>query len=176
MQLQCQHRPSFALWDFDKIGGHPVHRAKWASTIPAGYPRTEARQEGAAKISNVSRRIRCFCPPSPDNPLYWEIEALKREAFYINDVPYILLTEGVFKALAGCSNGIPTISLLGVEQGLTGKARDPENQRFLVPALRKLAEAGFGFIIAFDADAATNPNVRAAERNWLSNWLNSMCQ
>ena len=105
-----------------------------------------------------------FVPPSPDNPLYWEIEALKREAFYINDVPYILLTEGVFKAIAGCSNGIPTISLLGVEQGLTGKARDPENQRFLVPALRKLAEAGFGFIIAFDADAATNPNVRAAER------------
>jgi len=103
-------------------------------------------------------------PPSPDNPLYWEIEALKREAFYINDVPYILLTEGVFKALAGCSNGIPTISLLGVEQGLTGKARDPENQRFLVPALRKLAEAGFGFIIAFDADGATNPNVRAAEK------------
>jgi putative DNA primase/helicase len=105
-----------------------------------------------------------FVLPSPDNPLYWEIEALKREAFYINDVPYILLTEGVFKAIAGCSNGIPTISLLGVEQGLTGKARDPENQRFLVPALRKLAEAGFGFIIAFDADAATNPNVRAAER------------
>ncbi|MEG4294656.1 hypothetical protein Q5692_38500, partial [Microcoleus sp. C2C3] len=33
-----------------------------------------------------------FLPPSPDNPLYWEIEALKREAFYINDVPYILLT------------------------------------------------------------------------------------
>jgi putative DNA primase/helicase len=105
-----------------------------------------------------------FVPPSPDNPLYWEIEALKREAFYINDVPYILLTEGVFKALAGCSNGIPTISLLGVEQGLTGKARDPENQRFLVPALRKLAEAGFGFIIAFDADALTNPNICAAER------------
>jgi putative DNA primase/helicase len=103
-------------------------------------------------------------PPSPDNPLYWEIEALKREAFYINDVPYILLTEGVFKALAGCSNGIPTISLLGVEQGLTGKARDRESLRHLVPALRKLAEAGFGFIIAFDADAATNPNVRAAER------------
>jgi len=105
-----------------------------------------------------------FVPPSPDNPLYWEIEALKREAFYINDVPYILLTEGVFKALAGCSNGIPTISLLGVEQGLTGKARDPENQRFLVPALRKLAEAGFGFIIAFDADALTNSNICAAER------------
>jgi putative DNA primase/helicase len=105
-----------------------------------------------------------FLPPSPDNPLYWEIEALKREAFYINDVPYILLTEGVFKALAGCSNGIPTISLLGVEQGLTGKARDIEGKRFLVPALRSLAEAGFGFIIAFDADASTNSNVREAQK------------
>jgi len=103
-------------------------------------------------------------PPSPDNPLYWEIEALKREAFYINDVPYILLTEGVFKALAGCSNGIPTISLLGVEQGLTGKARDRESLRHLVPALRRLAEAGFGFIIAFDADAVTNSDILAAER------------
>ncbi|MEG4577571.1 phage/plasmid primase, P4 family [Microcoleus sp. N3A4] len=102
--------------------------------------------------------------PSPDNPLYWEIEALKREAFYINDVPYILITEGVFKALAGCSNDIPTASLLGVEQGLTGKARDRENLRHLVPALRRLAEAGFGFIIAFDADALTNSNIVDAER------------
>jgi putative DNA primase/helicase len=105
-----------------------------------------------------------FLPPSPDNPLYWEIEALKREAFYINDHPYILITEGIFKAIAGCSNGIPTISLLGVEQGLTGQAHDVEGKRFLVDALRKLAEAGFGFIIAFDADAATNPNVREAQK------------
>jgi putative DNA primase/helicase len=105
-----------------------------------------------------------FLPPSPDNPLYWEIEALKREAFYINDVPYILLTEGVFKAIAGCSNDIPTISLLGVEQGLTGQAHDVEGKRFLVDALRKLAEAGFGFIIAFDADATTNSNVREAQK------------
>jgi len=116
------------------------------------------------KYDSPTGQFDALLPPSPDNPLYWEIEALKREAFYINDVPYIVLTEGVFKAIAGCSNGIPTISLLGVEQGLTGKARDPENQRFLVPALRKLAEAGFGFIIGFDADAATNPNVRAAEK------------
>jgi putative DNA primase/helicase len=113
-----------------------------------------------------------FLPPSPDNPLYWEIEALKREAFYINDVPYILLTEGISKRSPDVLTAIPTISLLGVEQGLTGKAGDVEGKRFLVDALRSLAEAGFGFIIAFDADVATNPNVRAAERNWLSNWLN----
>jgi putative DNA primase/helicase len=116
------------------------------------------------KYLSPSGEFDAFLPPSPDNPLYWEIEALKREAFYINDVPYILITEGVFKALAGCSNGIPTISLLGVEQGLTGKARDRENLRHLVPALRRLAEAGFGFIIAFDADALDNPNIQKAER------------
>jgi putative DNA primase/helicase len=105
-----------------------------------------------------------FLPPSPDNPLYWEIENLKRQAFYLNDHPYILITEGIFKAIAGCSNGFPTISLLGVEQGLTGKAGDVEGKRFLVPVLRFLAEAGFGFIIAFDADALTNPNICIAQK------------
>jgi putative DNA primase/helicase len=105
-----------------------------------------------------------FLPPSPDNPLYWEIENLKRQAFYLNDHPYILITEGIFKAIAGCSNGFPTISLLGVEQGLTGKAGDVEGKRFLVPVLRLLAEAGFGFIIAFDADALTNPNICIAQK------------
>ena len=116
------------------------------------------------KYLSPSGEFDALLPPSPDNPLYWEIESLKREAFYINDHPYILLTEGVFKALAGCSNGIPTASLLGVEQGLTGKKKDPENLRHLVPALRRLAEAGFGFIIAFDADALTNSNICEAER------------
>jgi len=105
-----------------------------------------------------------FVPPSPDDPLFWEIENLKRDAFYINDHPYILITEGIFKAIAGCSNGIPTIALLGVEQGLTGKAGDVEGKRFLVPSLRLLAEAGFGFIIAFDADALTNPNICTAQK------------
>jgi hypothetical protein len=105
-----------------------------------------------------------FLPPSPDNPLYWEIENLKRQAFYLNDHPYILITEGIFKAIAGCSNGFPTISLLGVEQGLTGQAGDVEGKRFLVPVLRFLAEAGFGFIIAFDADALTNPNICIAQK------------
>ena len=105
-----------------------------------------------------------YVPVAPDNPVYWEIEALKREAFYINDYPYIVLTEGVFKAIAGCSNGLPTISLLGVEQGLTGKKGDVEGKRYLVQALRILAEAGFGFIIAFDADAVNNPNISIAAK------------
>jgi putative DNA primase/helicase len=116
------------------------------------------------KYDSPSGEFDAFLPPSPDNPLYWEIENLKRQAFYLNGHPYILITEGIFKAIAGCSNGIPTISLLGVEQGLTGKAHDVEGKRFLVDALRIFAEAGFGFIIAFDADATTNLNVWEAQK------------
>jgi putative DNA primase/helicase len=121
-------------------------------------------EKKAPKYRSPLGEFDAFLPPSPDNPLYWEIEHLKRQAFYINDHPYILITEGIFKAIAGCSNGIPTISLLGVEQGLTGQAHDVEGKRFLVDALRIFVEAGFGFIIAFDADAATNPNVREAQK------------
>jgi putative DNA primase/helicase len=124
----------------------------------------DGEKKAAPKYRSPLGEFDAFLPPSPDNPLYWEIENLKRQAFYLNEHPYILITEGIFKAIAGCSNGIPTISLLGVEQGLTGKAGDVEGKRFLVPALRFLAEAGFGFIIAFDADVATNPNVQEAQK------------
>lgn len=103
-------------------------------------------------------------PTSPYTPDYWDEMNLKKECYQINDHPYIIVTEGGFKAISGCCNGLPTIGLPGVEQGLTGKARDPEKQRFLIPILRKYAEAGFGFIIAFDADALTNSNICAAER------------
>jgi len=124
----------------------------------------DGEKKAAPRYRSPLGEFDAFLPPSPDNPLYWEIENLKRQVFYLNGHPYILITEGIFKAIAGCSNGLPTISLLGVEQGLTGKAGDVEGKRFLVSALRSLAEAGFGFIIAFDADVATNPNVREAQK------------
>ena len=102
-------------------------------------------------------------PTSPYTPDYWDIENLKKECYHINDVPYLQITEGGWKAISGCCNGIPTIGLLGVEMGLSGTKSDPEKQRFLIKTLRKYAEAGFGFIIAFDADALDNPNIRIAE-------------
>ena len=126
--------------------------------------RANKSERTAPKYRSPLGEFDAYLPIAPDNPLYWEIEALKREAFYINDHPYILLTEGVFKAIAGCSNNLPTISLLGVEQGLTGKKGDVEGKRYLVSALRALAEAGFGFIIAFDADAVSNPNICIAAK------------
>ena len=100
-----------------------------------------------------------FLPQHPTDKGYWEPENLKQHCYRIDDHPYLLITEGVFKAIAGCSNGLPTIALMGISMGLTAKASDLQNKRYLVPTLEAYARAGFGFIIAFDADAATNPSV-----------------
>lgn len=105
-------------------------------------------------------------PTHPDNPTFWDdMEALKKEAFTRMGCPYLLITEGFFKAIAGTANGIPTIALIGVEMGLTGKKRDEQGERHLVPTLKKFAEAGFGFIFAFDADCEKNPAVAKAQRS-----------
>jgi putative DNA primase/helicase len=100
-----------------------------------------------------------FLPQHPTDKNYWESENLKQHCYRIDDHPYLLITEGVFTALAGCCNDLPTIGLVGISMGLTAKASDVQGQRYLVPTLEFYARAGFGFIIAFDADAATNPNV-----------------
>jgi putative DNA primase/helicase len=105
-----------------------------------------------------------FIPNHPTDPSYWETENLKKACYHINDHPHIVTTEGAAKAIAGCAKGLPTVAVSGVENGLTGQKNDPEGKRFLVPTLRKLAEAGLGFIAAYDADVATNPSVATAER------------
>src|SRR6476469_6387904 len=100
-----------------------------------------------------------FLPQHPTDKDYWNIEKLAEHCYHINGRPYILLTEGIWKAIAGCCHGLPTIALMGISMGLTAKKNDLQGQRFLVAILEHYARAGFGFIIAFDADAATNPSV-----------------
>jgi putative DNA primase/helicase len=104
-------------------------------------------------------------PRHPDNPDYWiDLEALKKLCYSINGHPLLVITEGLFKAIAGCANDIPTVALVGVEMGLTSGDSDVQGKRYLVETLEKLARAGFGFIVLFDADAATNDNVVQAQR------------
>ncbi len=103
-------------------------------------------------------------PIHPEDPNYWnDIEALKQKAYSIDGHPCLILTEGFFKAIAGCSNGVPTIALLGVEMGLTSAKADVQGKRYLVPTPERYAKAGFGFIIGFDADAVTNSDVTQAQ-------------
>jgi putative DNA primase/helicase len=108
--------------------------------------------------------IDIFIPNHPTDASYWETENLKKACYQINNHPHIVTTEGPAKAIAGCAKGIPTVAVSGVDNGLTGSKKDPEGKRFLVPTLRKLAEAGLGIIIGYDADVATNPSVATAER------------
>lgn len=103
-------------------------------------------------------------PTHPTDKNYWEPENLKQHCYQINGHPCLIISEGDFKAISGCSNDLPTIGLIGVEMGLTGKNDDVQGKRYLIPTLEKYARAGFGFIIAFDADAAVNPNVNWAQR------------
>ncbi|EAW36919.1 phage/plasmid primase, P4 family [Lyngbya sp. PCC 8106] len=103
-------------------------------------------------------------PRHPENPRFWDdLEALKGECFQIDGHPCLVVTEGHFKAIALTSHGIPTVAILGVEQGLTSASRDPQGKRYLVDVLEHLARAGFGFIIAFDADCARKKGVIQAE-------------
>jgi putative DNA primase/helicase len=100
-----------------------------------------------------------FLPKHPSDKNYWEPENLKQHCYRIDDHPYLLITEGAFKAIAGCSHNLPTIGLMGMSMALTAKASDLQNKPYLVATLESYARAGFWFIIAFDADAATNKSV-----------------
>ena len=144
---QCQLRPD-KPW-----GGKPGQKAP--------KYRTAAGDEYTALL-----------PKHPTDKNYWlDIEGLKQRCYSINGHPYLVVTEGGFKAIrrslpakliALCSNGLPAIALLGVEMGLTPASDDPQGKRYLVPELERFARQGFGFILAFDADTYRKKPVKQA--------------
>jgi predicted P-loop ATPase len=116
------------------------------------------------KYRNPNHEHDLFLPQHPDNKEFWaDLESLKPLCIHVNGKPYIVTTEGGIKAITGCANDIPTVSVPGVWMGLTAKDKGEVD---LVPGLKRLAEAGFGFIIAFDSDTKpkTVKNVRMAEQ------------
>ncbi len=104
-------------------------------------------------------------PKNPHDPNYWtDLEALKAKCWDMDGHPCLGITEGMFKAIAACSNDIPCVAVAGVEQGLTPAKNDVQGKRYLVDGLDKLAKVGFGFVLLFDADALTNQFVFEAQR------------
>ncbi|MEG4121869.1 DUF3854 domain-containing protein [Microcoleus sp. N9_B4] len=104
-----------------------------------------------------------FLAKHPEIEAFWEdLDALKARCFTIDGKPYLLTTEGGFKAIMGCQYDIPTVAGVGVTMFLTPKAKGEPD---LVPALKRVAEAGFNFIMAFDSDKKpeTVKNVRYHE-------------
>ncbi|BAZ11801.1 helicase superfamily protein [Calothrix sp. NIES-4071] len=101
-------------------------------------------------------------PLSEEIENYWsDLELLKEACIKIDGEPYVIATEGMFKAIAGCSIGLPTFALPGVWQGLT--SRDGNGNKYLLPEIKAIVDAGINILIAFDADAVTNPKVLEAE-------------
>ncbi|MBD2040182.1 DUF3854 domain-containing protein [Microcoleus sp. FACHB-672] len=128
-------------------------------------PWKQPEEKKAAKYRSQLGDYDAMLPNNPDNPKYWDdLEALKATCYMIEGHPCLLLTEGFFKAIAGCANGLATIALLGVEMGLTSRKSDPQGKRYLVNELEKYARSGFGFIVAFDADCVTNKDVLRAAK------------
>lgn len=121
----------------------------------------DEKEKKAPKYRSPLGDYDAFLAKHPTQKDYWSPENLKEIAYQVDGHPCVPITEGPFKGIAGCCNGLPTVALLGVSMGLTPKDSDPQGKRYLVESLEKLAKAGLGFIFAFDADAVTNDNV-----NW----------
>ncbi|PSF30994.1 ATPase [Aphanothece hegewaldii CCALA 016] len=127
-------------------------------------PWSDKQGKKAAKYRTAFKdEYDALLPAHPSDPYFWhDKDALKARCWLIDGHPYIIITEGGFKAICACFHGLPTAALLGVEMGLTSAKADPQGKRYLVAALERLAKAGFGFILAFDTDLTTNLDVRKA--------------
>jgi putative DNA primase/helicase len=131
-------------------------------------PKVERKSDGTERaikyVTPSGCEIDAMLPNHPDYPDLWtNPEELKKHCWTVDGHPCLLITEGFIDALIPTSEGVPTIALTGVENGLTGSKHDKEGKRFLVAGLRRHAELGLGFIIGFDADSANNRNVINAQ-------------
>ena len=148
-----------------KSGGIIIDTPTQVQVRPDTPWRTDKNKKAPKYRTPLKDDYDASLPINPHDPTYWtDIEKLKKIAYNIDGTPCVLLTEGVLKAIAGCSNGLPTIAVCGVEQGLTSSKNDPQGKRFLVDQIEWLAKHGFGVIIAYDADADTNEHIVNAEK------------
>jgi phage/plasmid-associated DNA primase len=126
---------------------------------------TENEKKAPKYRTATGEEYDAMLPRHPHNPRYWEdLVALQELCWKIDGHPCLGITEGMLKAISACANDIPCVALAGVEMGLTPAKDDPQGKRYLVETLEKLAHAGFGFIIIFDADAAVKEGVIQAQR------------
>jgi hypothetical protein len=132
-------------------------------------PELERRSDGSVRetrkyLQPPGRRNRVYFPPGLPPALLDDPSVL------------VIITEGEFKAvalwrLATYQTTTPRFivcSVSGVEnwRGSIGKAEGPNGERRdvkgVLPELERIACKGRRFVVAYDADAETNPNVRGA--------------
>jgi hypothetical protein len=123
---------------------------------------------------NVRETKKYIQPPGRRNRVYFP-PGLAPGLLDDPSVP-VIITEGEFKALAlwrlaNYRTGTPwfiAVSISGVDnwRGSVGKAEGPKGDRRdvkgVLPEIERIACKGRRIVIAYDADAETNPNVRAS--------------
>lgn len=79
---------------------------------------------------------------------------------------FVVITEGVKKAISGSCDGVPTIGLSGVENWSAPRKKDAEGQRVgvreLCDDILSINWKGRPVAIMFDTDSRVNPNVNRA--------------
>ncbi|PAX58354.1 hypothetical protein CK510_07900 [Brunnivagina elsteri CCALA 953] len=141
----------------------------WKKLEASATDSTENEKKAPKYRTATGEEYDAMLPRHPHNPRYWEdLVALQELCWKIDGHPCLGITEGMLKAISACANDIPCVALAGVEMGLTPAKDDPQGKRYLVETLEKLAHAGFGFIIIFDADAAIKEGVIQAQRKLAS--------
>ena len=133
------------------------------------HPELEQRADGTLRevrkyIQPPGRRNRIYFPPGVTAEMLDDPSLL------------VVITEGEFKAislfsLAMCRTDTPRflpVSVSGVDnwRGSIGKAEGPNGDRRdvkgILPELQRIARKDRRFVIAYDADAESNPRVRGA--------------
>jgi hypothetical protein len=114
-------------------------------------------RSGFEKLAG-KKLLRYLQPPRTDVEAYYP-PLLDWEEISADVTQPVIITEGELKAAAATKLGFPTIGLGGVYSFQSNK-----NSQLLVPSLADFGWADRTVYIVYDSDAATNPNVIAAEQ------------
>ncbi len=143
------HRAASLLLTYFDLKGKPTDffRVRYLEPLPGFAGAVEKPQRYAQPPRTLNE---AYFPPLLDRP--WdEIAADPTVVVYI--------TEGELKAAAGCSAGLATLGLGGVDMFKATK-----RQIALLPALAKFEWSNRQVVICYDSDAAENTGVVRAER------------
>ncbi len=170
----CYSVDKFEASEFTKSsqlgGGVWLTGADGYPQLMPDYPKTDIKEDDSTRKrkyeSPSKRRIAQYdatLPRHPGDINFWaDLEQVKKFCIHVDGVPCLLVTEGLWKAIVALHSGMPCVSLPGVQQGLSG-SENHTKERELTKTLQKFKDTNFGFIVGFDADAATKHPVKLAE-------------
>lgn len=89
-----------------KSDGMMLQGDGWQIQFKPDKPWKSEGEKKAPKYRSPLGDYDAILPSHPEDKQYWhDLEALKKRCWHENGKPYLLITEGHFKAIAGCSNG-----------------------------------------------------------------------